>query len=305
MDIEKLLETTTPSTNDRKVFQYPFLFDVDLNEGITQDDLEAVHTWNCDMVLECLEPLSCEVFRNAFSYTVRDTSTEDRIDMDAFEEPLNPLYLSRHVSTILYEHLQTTVEPLERIQDYYAIPSPRSFEWTISNEALRVLDMEMQKLFHAEYVVAGRAFTDSVLKFGNIGNYYLQYLANGLFGHPNAVMAIHNRLELLNHFTQKNGLRILHDKTMVQCLGEQLFLAFVEVAPERWRDSSGQFPFSKGDIMECMIQIRGTIQIPKKLPLTQRIQIESLMKGLFYKSTICNDDGVLYPQKWKLRFVLT
>lgn len=296
MDIDKLLETNTPSTNDRKVFQYPFLFDVDLDGGITQDDLEAVHTWNCDMVLECLKPLSCEVFRKAFSYTVRNTSTED-----TFYDPSKSLY----VSTISYERLRTIVEPLEPIQEYYAIPSPSLFEWTISDEALHILDMEMQKLFHAEYVVAGRAFTDSVLKFGNIGNYYLQYLANGLFGHPNAVMAIHNRRDILNHFTQKNGLRILRDKTMVQCLGEQLFLAFVEVAPERWRDSSGQFPFSKGDIMECMIQIRGTIQIPKKVPLTQRIQIESLMKGLFYKSTICNDDGVLYPQKWKLRFVLT
>lgn len=296
MDIEKLLETTCPSTNDRKVFQYPFLFDVDLDEGITQDDLEAVHTWNCDMVLECLEPLSCEVFRKAFVYDVHDTneSIERNIDISG----------RFYTHSLSYHQLTTIVEPLESIQDYYKVPSLDSIEWTISKEAIRRLDTEMQKLFHAEYVVAGRSFTDSVLKFGNIGNYYLQYLANGLFGHPNAVMAIHNRRHIIDMFSKKNGLGILHSETAIQRLAEQLFLAFVEVAPERWIQSCGQFPFSKGDIMECMIQIRGRIRIPKMASLAQTTQIQTVMKGLFYKSTICDDEGILYPQKWKVRFVL-
>lgn len=295
MDIDKLLETNTPSTNDRKVFQYPFLFDVDLDEGITQEELEAVNSWNCDMVLECLEPLSCEVFQKAFVYDVHDTKESIERNVD-----ISDVY----THTLSYDQLTTIVEPLESIQDYYKVPSLDSIEWTISKEAIRRLDTEMQKLFHAEYVVAGRSFTDSVLKFGNIGNYYLQYLANGLFGHPNAVMAIHNRRHIIDMFSQKNGLSILHSETAIQRLAEQLFLAFVEVAPERWIDSSGQFPFSKGDIMECMIQIRGRIRIPKMDSLIQTTQIQTVMKGLFYKSTICDDEGILYPQKWKVRFVL-
>lgn len=292
MDVNKLFDTTSPSTKDRKVFKYPFLFDVNLDGSGSENTWEWLTTWECDMVLECLQPLSCEVFRNAFRYTLREEPTE-RIEYPE----------TTYTPSIPYERLKTLVEPLHEIQEYCSVPSLDSLEWTTPKEGIQDLNNEMRKLFHSDYVVAGNAFTDSVLKFGSIGNYYLQYLANGLFGHPNAIMAIQNRRHLLNCFTQ-NETPMLHDETRIQRLVNQLYLAFVEVAPERWQESSGQFPFEKGDIMECMVTIRGHVDMSTKLSLIQHVEIQTFMKQLFYSSTICDDEGNLYPQTWKLRFVL-
>jgi len=297
MEVEKIFDTTTPSTKDRKVFTYPFLFDVNLDEGITQNELEVLNTWDCDMVLECLQPLSCEVFRQAFTYSVCEES--DEAEYAEYAESSGNV----HTLHVDYEELTTLVEPLHAVQNYFPVPSPESLKWTTTPKGINHLNKEMDKLFHADYVVAGRVFTSSVLKFGSIGNYYLQYLANGLFGHPNAVMAIQNRKHIMERFTQSK-LAMFQKEEMLKRLAEQLYLIFVEVAPERWQDSSGQFPFSKGDIMECMIRIRGNIHMSRCLPIAQHVQIQTLMKQLFHSSTICDDEGNLYPQTWKLRFVL-
>lgn len=332
MDLHRLLDIQdVSSVPTRKVIQYPYLFDINLDPTMSHEQSQLLTSWNCDMVLECLTPLSCEVFQRAFSYETGVTGNHRSRDGQQLEKTGYPSVVrvddcddnydtkreKREKPFLDYDKMPTIVEPINPLVSYSEhhkatseIISLDELTWTCiqtkHHSNLHVLEEEMKKLFHADYVVAGRAFTDTVLTFGTLGNYYLQYLANGLFGHPNAVMAIHNKRHIVEQFTQQRTLGFAQNPTIFQQLAETMYLTFMETAPERWETVSGHIPFEKGDILECMVQIRGHIRHPDNpnLSRVQQVQMRTIMNSMFHKSGICDDEGTLYPQTWKLRFVL-
>lgn len=305
---KKLIETIPPTFTDRKVFQYPFLFDLNLNlpDEFSAEDIEYVNKTHqgCDLVLECLHPLSCDVFRKAFQYSSKETESANH------SEIFVPIIENRYIRKIHDISVNTIVEYIDPIHEYVPnIPSLDTIMWTTKHEELNELTNEFEKLFKGNYVVAGKSFTNSVLKFGSVSNYYLQYLANGIFGHPNAVMAIQNRRNIVTQFEQLHKRMMTHmiDRKNYEEMANTFFLAITEMSPERWNcdSSSNDIQFQRGDILECMIQIQGHVGTSIQLPTNkQGLEIQHLIQQLFDQSSICDESGNLYPQSWKLRFVL-
>lgn len=298
---------------ERKVFQYPFLFDMNLQgeEGETNAiPISSNQTWNCDYIFESLQPLSCNIFRKVFKWSIQEEC----------EKPLcTPVY--SHYSTkefqpnLDFDSCTTVVEYDDiTISDDIHIPSIDTVEWHHDTSWNTVLYDEFKRLFAGDFVPVGTMFTTHVLQFGTIGHYYVQYLANGLFGHPNAIMAIHNRITIKTQFSQLSEMMVRHFtqyESFTQ-FAQQLFQAFTEMAPERWNMeeysclssssscSFNEFPFQKGDVLECMIRIKGSIQFPS----SSNKQINQMKDAMIRNSSICDEKGALVPQLWKIRFLL-
>lgn len=292
--IQELLKPEYPSVSEKKVFEYPFLFNIkpDGDSDISMIELDKI---NCDCVFESLVPVSCDIFKKTFRWK----KTTDCLYLNDMRcEPINVDKMECNVS-------KNIVESTSQIKKDLSLASLETYEWIYDVSWITQMSDEFKRIFEGNMVPVGQSFTENPLFYGAIGNYYIQYLANGLFGHPNAVVCIQNQREITTGFTNlyTHITEQLTDFEQFKQFADKLRRVFIEAEPERWETDKqlNDFPFKQGDILEFFIKIHGSIHFPSH---TKNIQIQQTWMNLINQSNICDESGILCQKVWKIRFIL-
>lgn len=304
--IQELLKPEHPSdVSQQTIFEYPFLFNIqpDGNTDISVVDIDFVHS---DCIFESLVPLSCNVFMNAFRWKrTTDTLWLERYSKETSCEPTMTTFADKE--TIQSEFISGNIVegPLNITQNDFN-PSLETYEWVYDLSSIKQMSNEFKRVFEGNMVPVGRSFTEKPLYYGTLGNYFVQYLANGLFGHPNAVVCIQNQREIADAF---NNLYIhifeqLSNVREFNNFAQKLRMVFTEAEPHRWNTKKqiNDFPFRQGDILEFFVRIDGAVQFPKTTH--HEVYIQQTWMNVINQSTICDKNGILNNQIWKIRFIL-
>lgn len=279
---------------EKKIFQYPVLFQVDIDGDMQTNILDEIQFIDCDYIFESVISLSCEVFQKAFQW--KTIEPKEMVHEYQYQDKLwKTSYIHKNI-----------IEANSKIFNLNDNPELHTYQWFYDKENLEKLSIEFKKMFEGNMVPIGKTFTDDLLFYGNIGSYYVQYLANGLFSHPHAVVGVSNKNEVLEIFKSmyKQINEKLKDQSYFKDFANQLHKIFIEKEPKRWINHSNKinkFPFEQGDILEFFIRVQGNI----KSPITnENISIADYWNDLIKNTSICNNEGKLYPKIWKIRFIL-
>lgn len=279
--------------SEKKIFQYPVLFQVDIDGDMQTNILDEIQFIDCDYIFESVISLSCEVFQKAFQW--KTIEPKEIIHEYQYQDKI-------WKTSCIHKNI---IETNSKVFNSNDNPELHTYEWFYDKENLEKLSIEFKKMFEGNMVPVGKTFTEHLLFYGNIGSYYVQYLANGLFGHPHAVVGISNKNEIIDIFkTLHNQInKHIQDKNYFEYFAQQLRNIFVEKEPKRWidNDETNDFPFEQGDILEFFIRIEGNIKNPI---LENRTLIGNHWNDLIKNTSICNNEGELYPKILKIRFIL-
>jgi hypothetical protein len=304
--IQELLKPEHPTDiSQQTIFEYPFLFNIqpDGNTDISVVDIDSIHS---NYVFESLVPLSCDVFKNAFRWKkTTDALWLERYSKEANCEPTMSAFPNRETIQLEFISRNIVEAPLNITQNDFN-PSLETYEWVYDLSSIKQMSNEFKRVFEGNMVPVGRSFTEKPLYYGTLGNYFVQYLADGLFGHPNAVVCIQNQREITDAF-KKLYIHILQQLSNVEefnDFAQKLRMVFTEAEPERWdtKKQINDFPFRQGDILEFFVRIDGSIYFPNDS--NNEIHIQQTWMNLINQSNICNHIGKLYNQIWKIRFIL-
>ena len=299
MNIEKLIETRPFSdVKENKVFEYPFLFDISYDDTTDISIVQQNIALDADCIFESLQPVSLEKFSSVFQFVY--ISSTDETNQDNFtREWKETVFETNQVENVNQDISNITYDPIIL----------HNVRWIMDSSKINILSDEFAKILEQNMVPVGKSFTEHPLFFGTLSTYFIQYLAYGLFGHPNAMMCINNQKQIHNNFRKLSNImknELLEHKTFEK-FAERMRRIFIENAPERWErqhtNNIEQIPFEEGDILEFYVRIYGKIHVPNSFDLIEDT-INETWKQIISSSTICDKYGNLNKQIWKVRFIL-
>ena len=301
MNIDKLIETKSfHDIKENKVFEYPFVFDITYDESTDISLVQQNIHLDADCIFESLQPVSLDKFSSAFQF-VYDNSERNDTSYDEFTIEWREIVFEKNY----VEDTKSTIIDTDHIPSIL-----HNVRWITDISKIEMLSNEFSKILDENMVPVGKSFTEHPLFFGKLSTYFIQYLAYGLFGHPNAMMCINNQKQIHNNFKKlSNSMRNeLLEHEIFENFAERMRMILIENAPERWErqqhtNNIEHIPFEEGDILEFYVRIYGKIHAPNSSDLVKDT-INETWKQIISNSKICDKDGTLNAQIWKIRFIL-